>query len=226
MPDTMPEDAQDLDLALKNAVSFFWAMRNHQNLRQQESGGADRGFRGAVTGGKQMDGFAGVIAAIVKQAGIGKVEVWRSRNVELPGFYRPTKQWDILVTAHGVLLAVLELKSQVGPSFGNNFNNRAEEAIGSAVDLWTAFREVRLAQVPGRGSDTCFFWKTALDQRRRSRSRNRTSQFSQSLATRLIQSGTSYFARNLFENGYTMRQLICCRPPTPVCRAFSQSLLP
>lgn len=26
-------------------------------------------------------------------------------------------------------------------SFGNNFNNRAEEAIGSAVDLWMVFRE-------------------------------------------------------------------------------------
>jgi hypothetical protein len=36
---------------------------------------------------------------------------------------------------------VLEAKSQVGPSFGNNFNNRTEEAIGSAVDLWTAYRD-------------------------------------------------------------------------------------
>jgi hypothetical protein len=34
-----------------------------------------------------------------------------------------------------------EAKSQVGPSFGNNFNNRTEEAIGSALDLWTAYRE-------------------------------------------------------------------------------------
>jgi hypothetical protein len=29
----------------------------------------------------------------------------------------------------------------IGPSFGNNFNNRTEEAMGSALDLWTAFRE-------------------------------------------------------------------------------------
>ncbi len=35
----------------------------------------------------------------------------------------------------------IEAKSQVGPSFGNNFNNRTEEAMGSALDLWTAFRE-------------------------------------------------------------------------------------
>ena len=29
----------------------------------------------------------------------------------------------------------------MGPSFGNNFNNRTEEAMGSALDLWTAYRE-------------------------------------------------------------------------------------
>jgi hypothetical protein len=38
-------------------------------------------------------------------------------------------------------LASIEFKSQVGPSFGNNYNNRTEEALGSATDLWTAFRE-------------------------------------------------------------------------------------
>ena len=41
---------------------------------------------------------------------------------------------------NGQLFAALELKSQVG-SFGNNFNNRTEEAVGSATDLWAAYRE-------------------------------------------------------------------------------------
>jgi len=45
------------------------------------------------------------------------------------------------VVVDGVLLAAFEFKSQVGPSFGNNFNNRTEEALGSATDIWTAFRE-------------------------------------------------------------------------------------
>jgi Restriction endonuclease XhoI len=35
----------------------------------------------------------------------------------------------------------VEFKSQVGPSFGNNFNNRTEEALGSATDIWAAYRE-------------------------------------------------------------------------------------
>lgn len=41
----------------------------------------------------------------------------------------------------GHLVAAIELKSQVGPSFGNNFNNRTEEAIGNAVDVWRAYEE-------------------------------------------------------------------------------------
>ena len=38
------------------------------------------------------------------------------------------------------ILAGIEFKSQVG-SFGNNYNNRTEEAIGSATDIWAAYRE-------------------------------------------------------------------------------------
>jgi hypothetical protein len=47
----------------------------------------------------------------------------------------------MLVVHEGHLIAAVEFKSQRGPSFGNNFNNRTEEAIGNATDLWTAFRE-------------------------------------------------------------------------------------
>jgi hypothetical protein len=47
----------------------------------------------------------------------------------------------------GRLVAAIELKSQVG-SFGNNFNNRTEEAIGTAHDLWTAYREGAFGKHP------------------------------------------------------------------------------
>ncbi len=40
-----------------------------------------------------------------------------------------------------ILLASIEFKAHVGPSFGNNFNNRVEEAIGNSTDLLTAYRE-------------------------------------------------------------------------------------
>ena len=49
--------------------------------------------------------------------------------------------WDLVVVDKENLIASIEIKSQVGPSFGNNYNNRVEEAIGSATDIWTAYRE-------------------------------------------------------------------------------------
>ena len=88
-----------------------------------------------------MDGFIRLVVDLLRDAGIAEPTVFRKRNLEIPGYFRPTKEWDLLVVANGRLLVVIEMKSQVGPSFGNNFNNRTEEAIGSAVDVWTAFRE-------------------------------------------------------------------------------------
>jgi type II restriction enzyme len=66
----------------------------------------------------------------------------------LPGYFRPTKLWDLLVIYRGDLIAAIELKSQVGPSLGNNFNNRTEEAIGTAHDLWVAYREEAFGKQP------------------------------------------------------------------------------
>jgi len=88
-----------------------------------------------------MDGFMDLFSTVAIRAGIPETCVFRKKAVELPGFFRATKEWDLLVVRDRKLIAVIEAKSQVGPSFGNNFNNRTEEAIGSAADLWTAFRE-------------------------------------------------------------------------------------
>lgn len=66
----------------------------------------------------------------------------------IPGYFRPTKQWDVVVLNRHQLIAAIELKSRVEPSFGNNFNNRTEEAIGTAHDLWTAYREGAFGNQP------------------------------------------------------------------------------
>ncbi len=105
----------------------------------------DQGERASVTAGKNMDGFIDLMVDLVKANGLPHAAVHLERALlMLPGYFRPTpnpKLWDLLVLNGGRLVAAIELKSQVGPSFGNNFNNRAEEAIGSACDLWTAYRE-------------------------------------------------------------------------------------
>ena len=88
-----------------------------------------------------MSGFISLFTKVVLATGIQEEHVFYHKSLELPGFFRPTKEWDLLVVKDGRLIAAIEAKSQVGPSFGNNFNNRTEEAMGSALDLWTAYRE-------------------------------------------------------------------------------------
>ncbi len=123
------------------AVAHYWQTRAAQRKKQEAGGKADQGLRSAVTGGAQMDAFISLFTELLTQAGIPRDCIFRKKAVELPGFFRPTKEWDLLVVCKQTLVAAIEAKSQVGPSFGNNFNNRTEEAIGSALDLWTAFRE-------------------------------------------------------------------------------------
>lgn len=100
----------------------------------------DAGARSAVTGGGQMDGFIELVRDLLEESGVNSPVIFCDRGVDLPGWFRPEKKWDLLVVSDGCLIAAIEFKSQVG-SFGNNYNNRTEEAVGSAADLWAAYRE-------------------------------------------------------------------------------------
>jgi hypothetical protein len=73
-------------------------------------------------------------------AGFAGDEIRFRSGVEIPGFYRPTKKWDLVVVRGSRLCAAIELKSMAG-SYGNNLNNRSEEALGSATDVWAAYRK-------------------------------------------------------------------------------------
>jgi hypothetical protein len=133
----------DLQARLTLAVQQFWGTRHKQARKSRKR---NYGTRTAVTGGAQMDGFIELVQDLLVEAGMPREAVFRGKKVELPGFYRPTKKWDLVVVAddtrlgHKSLLASLEFKSHVG-SFGNNYNNRTEEALGNATDLWTAYRD-------------------------------------------------------------------------------------
>lgn len=138
----MTIDLGDFNHEAREAVKAFWIGRSDAVRKQQSSGKADQGERTGVTAGKNMDGFVALVEKVVRQNGLSHADIHLERRVlTLPGYFRPTKLWDMLVMNNGRLIAALEFKSQVGPSFGNNFNNRTEEALGTAIDLWTAFRE-------------------------------------------------------------------------------------
>lgn len=120
------------------AVRAFWAGRDLQTQKQIDSGKIDAGTRGSVTGGQHLGPLQDVIAEQFTSLVELGAQVRRTGIIPLPGFYRRAKNWDIVVTFERILVAAIECKSQVG-SFGNNFNNRTEEAIGNAVDLWRGY---------------------------------------------------------------------------------------
>ncbi len=138
----MAIDLVNYESRARDAIRMFWSARESARQKQVAAGRSDQGERAGVTAGKNMDGFIELICDLVKANGLDAADIHQKRAVlTLPGFFRPTKLWDLLVVKDGALIAAIELKSQVGPSFGNNFNNLAEEAIGTAHDLWTAYRE-------------------------------------------------------------------------------------
>lgn len=136
-----PLQINSIQPRLQKAIASYWQTRENQSIKQKFQGSSDQGSRSAVTGGAQMDGIIALFTEEILEAGIAQGCIYHKQHLQLPGYFRPTKEWDLLVIQNGQLLMALEAKSQVGPSFGNNFNNRTEEAMGSALDLWTAYRE-------------------------------------------------------------------------------------
>lgn len=109
---------------VSDAVMSFWGVRQTDGVRS----------------GKTLDAFVDVFTWIVHSHGLPEATVMTGRQAQLPGFFRPTKSWDVLILNNGTLLAAIELKS-IADSFGKNANNRNEEALGSGVDLKEAFEE-------------------------------------------------------------------------------------
>jgi hypothetical protein len=143
-----PTWKEEYNSGLEDAIKYFWRTRDEQSKKQLGRGVKDAGTRGAVTGGKQLNGLVEMMKEIAIDVGIPENYIYIKGNA-LPGYLRPTKDWDfIIVSPEKHLIACIEFKSQVG-SFGNNFNNRVEEALGSSVDIHTAFRDKNLWHTRG-----------------------------------------------------------------------------
>lgn len=131
---------EDLDQRVADAAEYYWATLSDQEKSQLDSNNTARGRRSQVLGGSQMDGFAQLIENILVDAGVPREAIVHDHDAVLPGYYRATKRWDIAVVLDNELLAVMELKS-IASSFGNNLNNRIEEAVGNNTDLYQAYEK-------------------------------------------------------------------------------------
>jgi Restriction endonuclease XhoI len=133
---------------LEDAVAGYWGAKSAQRELSAIKDAVAAGTAAEIRAGKHFDTIAALLAKFFLEAGFPPedIRVTKQQHLELPGYYRPHKQWDVVVVHENTLVAAFELKALGGPSYGNNYNNRVEEALGSAVDV----RRAALADVfPG-----------------------------------------------------------------------------
>lgn len=84
------------DKKILSAIKSFWDTKKKQ---------------GNVLAGKQLDAFLELLTRVAVDAGVPQECVYLKNN-HIPGYYRATKDWDLLVVSPmGNLIAAIELKS-------------------------------------------------------------------------------------------------------------------
>ena len=113
-------------------MKLFWGSREAARLKQIKSGTTDQGERAGVTAGKNMDGFLALVLDLIRANGLAHAEIHQNRAMlTLPGYFRPTKLWDLLVlyitgkNMDGFLALVLDLIRANGLAHAEIHQNRA-----------------------------------------------------------------------------------------------------
>jgi hypothetical protein len=114
---------------IKPLLVNWWSEKNEAIARLAADGKSDTGAQ--ARNAKHMQSIAMFVRQMFVDAGLPEADV--TVDSVIPGYYRRSKNWDVVAMHKGQLVGVVELKSQAS-SPGNNANNRIEEAIGSAVD--------------------------------------------------------------------------------------------
>ncbi|SHI55005.1 Restriction endonuclease XhoI [Tessaracoccus bendigoensis DSM 12906] len=119
---------------ITEAVDFWVKTKLEQQTQSEAAGTAQGGTRAAVTGGRHLAGINTLLMDELESLGLPGLDAWFDRGATVPGYYRASKNWDLLVTVERRPVLALEYKSMTG-SEGKNLNNRADEVIGAAQDL-------------------------------------------------------------------------------------------
>lgn len=94
----------DIEKRLHEAVQSYWDGRRENKKKQEQSGKLDAGTRGEVTGGAHMGALEGLVAEILCEAGLNRLDIRTHTALELPGYFRATKKWDLIVVSEKQLV--------------------------------------------------------------------------------------------------------------------------
>jgi hypothetical protein len=133
----MPSDLPEYTELLEAAVRSYWDVRRDQADRSRATGILNPGLRAEVTGGRHLDELQALLIRVFVDAGIPP-RLMAVKKRPIAGYFRRDKSWDIVVMVKDRVVGIIELKSMAGEAGGKNFNNRTDEALGQAMDVWTA----------------------------------------------------------------------------------------
>ncbi|MCY3790287.1 MAG: restriction endonuclease [Gemmatimonadetes bacterium] len=133
----MPSHLPDYSDSVRVAVAEYWDVRRSQADESENRGVFNTGIRSEVTGGRHLDALHELVVSVFVDAGIPAKLIDVKRR-PIAGYFRRDKSWDIVVMVADRVVGIIELKSMAGSSPGQNYNNRTDEALGQAVDVWKA----------------------------------------------------------------------------------------
>ncbi len=126
-----PENLRD---AFEKAARRDWTVRAEQAKERTDAGRLDAATRGEVTGA-HLDAMVELVEQLFVDAGTSPDKTHRRGEPDLPGRRRPAKERDLLVLDGDRPVAAIQFTSQVRPAFGNDDDDRCEEAPGSTKDV-------------------------------------------------------------------------------------------
>ena len=133
----MAQNLRDYTGPVEHAVAEYWNVRESQAQRSRAQGVLNTGLRAEVTGGRHLDALQTLLVQVFADAGIPP-RLMEVKRRPIPGYFRRDKSWDLVLMVDTRVVGIIELKSIVGSSPGQNFNNRTDEALGQAMDVWKA----------------------------------------------------------------------------------------
>ncbi len=130
-------DLPDYSQLVDAAIASYWSTRRTQAAQSRARGILNPGLRSEVTGGQHLNELQALLVRVFVDAGIPP-HLMDVKKRPIAGYFRRDKSWDIVVMVDNRVVGIVELKSMAGDEGGKNYNNRTDEALGQAIDVWKA----------------------------------------------------------------------------------------
>lgn len=129
----------DVEASLGQAVAWYWRALGQPTSR--------------------LEGFHALVSRILADNGLPGARVHTRHGLELPGFFLPTRPWDVVVTHEGRLVAALAIRERTARSLENGFVPLGEEALSTGKEMDALCRK----QAFGPGLRPWFGWLVLLE---------------------------------------------------------------